>query len=70
MMAVQVGVRTTKKISGWRPLSSRPEGRPKKKWGDVLQDLQIMKIKSWETCVRRKEQWKEIVELAKTHSAL
>jgi hypothetical protein len=44
------------------------KGRPKKKWEDVLQDLQIMKIKSCKTCVRWKEQWKEIVELAKTHS--
>jgi hypothetical protein len=34
------------------------------KWeDDVLQDLQIMQIKSWKTCIRRKEQWKEIVEL-------
>jgi hypothetical protein len=61
--------RTTKKISLWKPLSSRPKGRPKKKWKDV-QDLQIMKIKSWKTCVRRKEQWKETAELAKTHSGL
>jgi hypothetical protein len=29
-----------------------------------------MKIKSWKTCVRRKEQWKETVELVKTHSGL
>jgi hypothetical protein len=25
-------------------------------------------IKSWKTCVQTKEQWKEIVDLAKTHS--
>jgi hypothetical protein len=37
---------TKKKITPWKPLSSRPKGRPKKKWEDVLQDLQIMKIKS------------------------
>jgi hypothetical protein len=42
---------TTKKITRWKPLSSRPKGQPKKKWEeDVLQD-QIMKIKSWKTCV-------------------
>jgi hypothetical protein len=50
--------------------SSGPKGRPKNKWEDVLQDLQIMKIKSWKTLVRRKEQGKEIVELAKTHLGL
>jgi hypothetical protein len=63
--------RTTEKITHWKQLSSRPKGRPKKKWEDyVLQDLQIIKIKSWKMCVRRKEQWEEIVELAKTHSGL
>jgi hypothetical protein len=29
--------RTTKKITRWKPLSSRPKGRPKKKLEDVLQ---------------------------------
>jgi hypothetical protein len=48
--------RTTKKITCWKLLSSRPKGRPKKKWEDVLQDLQIMKIKRWKLCIRRKEQ--------------
>jgi hypothetical protein len=63
--------RTTKKITRWKPLSSRPKGRPEKKWKEyVVQDLQIMKIKSWKKCVRRKEQLKEIVELAKTRSGL
>jgi hypothetical protein len=28
--------RTTKKITRWKPLSSRRKGRPKKKWEDVL----------------------------------
>jgi hypothetical protein len=55
--------RTTKKITRWKPLSSRP----KIKWEDVLQDLQITKIKIWGKCVRRKKQWKEIAEQAKTH---
>jgi hypothetical protein len=63
--------RTTKKITRWKPLSSRPKGGPKKKWKeDVLQDLQTMKLESWKMCIQRKEQWKEIVELAKTHSGL
>jgi hypothetical protein len=63
--------RTTKKITRWKPLSSRPKGRPKKIWEkDVLQDLHIMKLKSWKTCIQRKEQWKEIVELAKTNFGL
>jgi hypothetical protein len=53
--------RTTKNITRWKLLSSRPKGRPTKKLGDVLQDLQIIKIKSWKALVRRKEQWEEIL---------
>jgi hypothetical protein len=60
----------TKKVTRWKPISSRPTGRPKKEWEDVLQDLQIVKVKGWKTCVRRKGQWKEIVELSKSHSGL
>jgi hypothetical protein len=62
--------RTTKKTALWKPLSSVPKRRPKEKWEDVLQDLPIMKIVSWKTLVTRKEQWKEIVELARTHLGL
>jgi hypothetical protein len=62
--------RTTKKITCWKQLSFRPQGRPKKKWEDVLQGLQIMKVKSWKTLGQRKEQWLEIVVLAKTHLRL
>jgi hypothetical protein len=63
--------RKTKKITRWKALSSRPKGRHKNKWEeDVLQDLQIMKSKSLKTLVRRKKQWKEIVELAKTYLVL
>jgi hypothetical protein len=39
--------RTTKKTTRWKPLSSRPTGRPEKKWEqDGLQGLQVMKIES------------------------
>jgi hypothetical protein len=32
----------------WKPLASRPKGRPKNRWdNDVRMDLQKMKIKNW-----------------------
>jgi hypothetical protein len=63
--------RTTKKSTHWKPLTSTPKGRPKNRWeDDVLKDFQIMKIKCCKTYVRRKGQWKETAELAKTHSGL
>jgi hypothetical protein len=58
--------RTTEKTTRWKPLSSRPKGRPKTKWENVLRHLQIMKIKSWKMFVS----WKENADLAKIHSGL
>jgi hypothetical protein len=40
------------RIYKWKPLASRPIGRPKKRWeDDVRKDLQTMKIKNWKRSV-------------------
>jgi len=58
--------RATKKIFKWNPLTTRPRGRPKYKWGDnIIQDLGQM-IKNLLTCVQDTEKWKDVVEKAKT----
>ena len=43
--------RAAKKIFKWNPLTTRPRGRPKYRWEDIIQDLGQMKIKNWLTCV-------------------
>jgi len=58
--------RAAKKIFKLSPLTTRPRGRPKHRWEDIMQDLGQMKIKNWITCVQDRAKWKVIVEKAKT----
>jgi len=58
--------RATKKIFKWNPLTTRPKGRPKYRWEDIIQDLGQMKIKNLLTCVQDRANWKDVVEKAKT----
>jgi hypothetical protein len=51
----------------WKPLASRPMGRPKNSWeDDVKNDLQTMKIKNWKKSVLNRDFWKTIVERTET----
>jgi hypothetical protein len=55
----------------WKPLASRPIGRPKNRWeGYVRKDLQTMKIKNWKNSVLNRDSWKTTVERTKTHMEL
>jgi hypothetical protein len=59
------------RIFKWKPLASRPIGRPKNRWEDeVRKDLQTMKIKNWKKSVLNRDLWKTIVEQTKTHIEL
>jgi len=58
-------------IYKWKPLASRPKGRPKNRWeDDVRMDLQKMKIKNWKRSVLDRDSWWTFVERTKTHKAL
>jgi hypothetical protein len=55
----------------WKPLASRPIGRPKnRREDDVRKDLQTMKITNWKKSVLNKDLWKTIVERTETHVEL
>jgi hypothetical protein len=59
------------KIYKWKPLASRPIGRPKIRWeDDIRKDLQTMRIKNWKKCVLDRDPWKAVVERTKAHSKL
>jgi hypothetical protein len=63
--------REVTRIYKWKPLVSRPIGRPKNRWeDDVRKDLQTMKIKNWKKSVWNRDLWKTIVERTKTHIEL
>jgi len=58
-------------IYKWKPLASRPKGRPKIRWeDDVRMDLQKMKIKNWKRSVLDRDSWRTIVERTETHKEL
>ena len=58
--------RAAKKIFKWYPLTTRPRGRPKYKWEDIIKNLGQMKIKNLLICVQDRAKWKDVVEKAKT----
>ena len=56
-----------KAIYCWKPISRRPTGRPKIRWGDyVRKDIQKIKVPNWKTLAQDRRRWKEVVEKAKT----
>jgi len=59
--------RMVKAIYSWKPISSRPTGRPKtRSEDDVRKDTQNSKVPNWKTLVQDRRRWKELVEKAKT----
>ena len=63
--------REVKRIYKWKPLASRPKGRPKNRWeDDARMDSQKMKIKNWKKSVLDRNSWRTIVERTKTRTEL
>jgi hypothetical protein len=56
-----------KKIYEWSPALTRLQGRPKNRWDDeVRRDLTKMKTTNWKDCIRDRDNWKKLVQKAKT----
>jgi hypothetical protein len=63
--------RNVKKLTHWKPVATRPSGKPRTRWqDDVLKVIKTMKIKSWTQLVKDRKKWSEIVEQAKIHTGL
>jgi hypothetical protein len=51
-----------KTVFSWKPISRRPIGRPKIRWGDdVRKNIQKIKVPSWKTLAQDRRRWKELV---------
>jgi hypothetical protein len=51
----------------WKPMLTRPVGRPKKRWeDDIINDMKKLKIKNWTSCIQDRNKWKLYVEKDKT----
>jgi hypothetical protein len=57
--------RPTRKLLDWKPMGTRPVGRPRQRWEDVMEDLKKLK-----DAAKDRRTWRDLVEKAKTHKRL
>jgi hypothetical protein len=51
--------RMVKRVYKWKPVLTRPLGRPKNRWeDDIINDMKKLKIKNWASCIRDRNKWK------------
>jgi len=62
--------RPTRKLLVWKPMGTRPVGRPRQRWQeDVMEDLKQLKVKNWKEAAKNRT-WRHLAEKAKTHKGL
>jgi len=59
--------RPTRKLLDWKPMGTRPVGRPRQQWQEeVMEDLKKLKVKNW----KDRRSWRDLAERVKTHKGL
>jgi hypothetical protein len=56
--------KSVKSLYSWKPLGTRPVGRPKIRW-NVKADVKKMKVPNWKITVQDRTKWKGVVEKTK-----
>jgi len=63
--------RATRKLLDWKPMGTRPVGRPRQRWQeDVMEDLKMLKVKNWKETAKDRRTWRDLVEKAENHKGL
>jgi hypothetical protein len=63
--------RPTRKILDWKPMGTRPIGKPRQRWQeDVMEDLKKLKIKNWKETAKNSRTWKDLAEKVKTYKGV
>jgi hypothetical protein len=58
--------RMVKRVCTWKPILTRPLGRPKNRWkDDIINNMRKLKIKNWTSCIKDRSKWKLYAEKAK-----
>ena len=66
-VTVNLEERMVKIVYKWKPMLTRPLGRPKNRQeDDIINDMKKLKIKNWTSCIQDRSKWKLYVEEAKT----
>jgi hypothetical protein len=53
--------RPTGKLLDWKPMGTRPVGRPRQRWQeDVMEDLKKLKIKNWKEIAKDRRTWRDL----------
>ena len=53
------------KVYKLKPMSIRPQGRPKDRWEGNIRNDKKLKIKNWISCIHDRNKWKSYAEKAK-----
>ena len=63
--------RPTGKLLDWKPMGTRPVGRPRQRWQeDVMEDLKKLKVKNWNETAKDRRTWRHLAGKAKPHKGL
>jgi hypothetical protein len=62
--------RPTRKLIGWKLMGTRPIGKPRQRWQDVMEDLKKLKVKNWKEAAKDRRTWRDLAEKAKTNKGL
>ena len=58
--------RRTRKLLDWRPMGTRPVGRSRQRWQEVvMEDLKKLKVKNWKETAKDRRAWRDLAEKAK-----
>jgi hypothetical protein len=64
--------RPTRKLLDWKPMGTRPIGRPKQRWREdvIMEGLKMLKVKNWKETAKDRRTWRDLTENVKTHKWL
>jgi hypothetical protein len=63
--------RIAKIILEWKPVWSRPLGRPRLRWlDDVCDVLNVLKVRNWKELAKDRKAWSDLSQKSKTHKGL
>jgi hypothetical protein len=58
--------RMVKGVYKWKPMLTRPLGKPKNRWeDDIINDMKKLKTENWTGCIQDRYKWKLYVERGK-----